>query len=96
MTHARLDGGPGLQYPVPDAAHPGTDFLFDDRFPTPDGRARMVPVEFLPPAEPGLLEGRGPRGAFLDEVEQERAVFERVSAVASDARRRDEAMRGHR
>jgi hypothetical protein len=32
----------------------------------------------IPPAEPGLLERRGPEGAFLDEVEQERIVFERV------------------
>ena len=32
----------------------------------------------LPPAEPGLLERRGPDGAFLDEVEQERIVYQRV------------------
>src|SRR5204863_151145 len=49
--HARLDGGPGLQYPVPDANHPGTSFLFDDRFPTTDGKAVFHAVEFLPPAE---------------------------------------------
>ena len=29
----------------------GRDFLFDDQFPTPDGRAQFVPVEYLPPAE---------------------------------------------
>jgi formate dehydrogenase major subunit len=51
VSHARLDGTGGLQYPVPDRAHGGTAFLFDDRFPTTDGRAHMVPVEFLPPAE---------------------------------------------
>jgi formate dehydrogenase major subunit len=51
VSHQRLDGGPGLQYPVPDANHPGTDFLFDDAFPTPDGKAVFHPVEFLPPAE---------------------------------------------
>jgi len=51
VTHARLDGGPGLQYPVPDANHPGTAFLFDDRFPTADGKAVFHAVEFLPPAE---------------------------------------------
>jgi formate dehydrogenase major subunit len=50
VSHARLEG-PGLQYPVPDASHPGTAFLFADGFPTADGRARFVPVEFLPPAE---------------------------------------------
>jgi predicted molibdopterin-dependent oxidoreductase YjgC len=51
VSHARLDGNGGLQYPVPTAEHPGTAFLFDDSFPTPDGKGRFVPVEFLPPAE---------------------------------------------
>ena len=50
VSHARLAGS-GLQYPVPDATHPGTAFLFDDRFPTANGRATFVPVEYLPPAE---------------------------------------------
>jgi len=40
-----------IQYPVPDADSEGTPFLFADSFPTPDGRAIMVPVEFLPPSE---------------------------------------------
>lgn len=51
ITHARLDESGGLQYPVADRTHPGTAFLFDDRFPTADGKATLVPVEFLPPAE---------------------------------------------
>ncbi|HEX5076465.1 MAG TPA: formate dehydrogenase subunit alpha [Gemmatimonadaceae bacterium] len=51
VSHARLDGGPGLQYPVPDENHPGTAFLFDERFPTRDGKAVFHAVEFLPPAE---------------------------------------------
>jgi formate dehydrogenase major subunit len=52
VSHARLrEHRGGLQYPVPDANHPGTAFLFDDRFPTPDGRATLVPVEYLPAAE---------------------------------------------
>jgi formate dehydrogenase major subunit len=51
VAHRRLDGTGGLQYPVPHAEHPGTAFLFDDRFPTPDGKAVFHPVEFLPPAE---------------------------------------------
>jgi formate dehydrogenase major subunit len=51
VSHARLDGTGGLQYPVPTFDHPGTAFLFDDAFPTPDGKATFVPVEFLPPAE---------------------------------------------
>jgi predicted molibdopterin-dependent oxidoreductase YjgC len=51
VSHSRLDGNGGLQYPVPHADHPGTDFLFDDQFPTKDGKATFVGVEFLPPAE---------------------------------------------
>jgi predicted molibdopterin-dependent oxidoreductase YjgC len=51
ITHARLDETGGLQYPVDHATHPGTAFLFGDRFPTADGKATLVPVEFLPPAE---------------------------------------------
>ncbi len=41
----------GLQYPVPEPGHPGTAFLFDQRFPTVDGRGCFVPVEYLPPSE---------------------------------------------
>ena len=51
VSHARLDGGAGLQYPVHHAEHPGTSFLFDEAFPTKDGKATFVAVEFLPPAE---------------------------------------------
>ena len=52
VSHARLaERVGGLQYPVPDAAHEGTPFLFDDHFPTADGRARFHPVTYLPPAE---------------------------------------------
>ncbi len=52
ISHERLrERIGGLQYPVPDATHEGTDFLFADRFPTADGRALLVAVEYLPPAE---------------------------------------------
>ena len=51
VSHARLDETGGLQYPVIDDKHMGTDFLFGDRFPTADGRGSFVGVEFLPPAE---------------------------------------------
>jgi len=50
VTYDRLEGA-GLQYPIPDRNHPGTSFLFDDRFPTDDGRARFVPVQYAPPVE---------------------------------------------
>src|SRR4029078_10845201 len=51
VSHARLQESKGLQYPVLDYEHPGTDFLFADAFPTADGKGNFVPVEFLPPAE---------------------------------------------
>ena len=50
VTYPRLDFA-GLQYPVPDAAHPGTPFLFAESFPTADGRATLTPVRYLPPSE---------------------------------------------
>ena len=50
ITYPALRGA-GLQYPVPERGHPGTPFLFADRFPTATGRAKMVPVEYLPPTE---------------------------------------------
>jgi len=50
VTYARLEGA-GLQYPVPTADHPGTAFLFADRFPTADGKAKFIPVEYTDPVE---------------------------------------------
>jgi predicted molibdopterin-dependent oxidoreductase YjgC len=41
----------GLQYPVTSTDSNGTAFLFGDRFPTPDGRGRLIAVEYLPPSE---------------------------------------------
>src|SRR5438552_2986836 len=48
VTYDRLEGA-GLQYPVPTAESPGTAFLFENRFPTADGKAIFVPVEYAPP-----------------------------------------------
>ena len=50
VTYDRLEGA-GLQYPVPTADSPGTAFLFDQRFPTADGKGTFVPVEYAPPVE---------------------------------------------
>jgi predicted molibdopterin-dependent oxidoreductase YjgC len=50
VRYERLEGA-GLQYPVPTPDHAGTAFLFDDRFPTADGKAVFVPVEYAPPVE---------------------------------------------
>jgi formate dehydrogenase major subunit len=50
VTYAALEGA-GLQYPVPTQGHPGTAFLFDEAFPTADGKATFVAVEYTDPAE---------------------------------------------
>jgi formate dehydrogenase alpha subunit len=41
ISHERLKTG-GIQWPCPDASHPGTRFLYSDRFPTEDGRATLT------------------------------------------------------
>jgi formate dehydrogenase alpha subunit len=48
ITYDRIEQV-GLQYPVPDASHPGTPFLFADTFPA--GRGRFFPLEYVPVAE---------------------------------------------
>jgi formate dehydrogenase major subunit len=40
-----------VAYPCPAPDHPGKGVVFEDRFPTPSGRARLVPAEVEPPAE---------------------------------------------
>ncbi len=49
MSHARLEHCGGLQWPCPDADHPGTPVLYRERFPR--GRGRLIPVGHTPPAE---------------------------------------------
>src|SRR5262245_35200671 len=53
VNHTRLlEEGP-LQWPVPHATHRGTPGLYrDGRFPTADGRARLLAVEHDPLVEP--------------------------------------------
>jgi len=41
----------GLSWPCPEVVHPGTPILHAEAFPTPDGRARIVPVRHTLPAE---------------------------------------------
>jgi predicted molibdopterin-dependent oxidoreductase YjgC len=50
ISHSRLDGA-GLQYPVDNAQHPGTAFLFDKSFPTVDGKAVFHATEYAPHGE---------------------------------------------
>ena len=51
VRYANLRKKGGLQYPVISPDSDGTSFLFADRFPTPDGRARFIGVEYLPSSE---------------------------------------------
>jgi assimilatory nitrate reductase catalytic subunit len=51
ITYERLDAGEALHWPCPGPGHPGTPRLFADRFAHPDGRARLVAVEYRPAAE---------------------------------------------
>ncbi|MFF4268656.1 molybdopterin oxidoreductase family protein [Streptomyces sp. NPDC001536] len=57
ITYRRLAEENGVFWPCPtadadaEAGHPGTPRLFLDRFATPDGRARFVPVSHRPSAE---------------------------------------------
>jgi anaerobic selenocysteine-containing dehydrogenase len=53
LSHARLEAEGPLQWPCPDADHPGTERLYvDGRFAHADGRARLIAVEHAEPAEP--------------------------------------------
>ncbi len=49
VSHARLERGDRLQWPVPDATHPGTPILHVGRFTR--GKGKFHPVEHLSPAE---------------------------------------------
>ncbi|MEO3862026.1 molybdopterin oxidoreductase family protein [Acrocarpospora sp. B8E8] len=51
ITYERIAAETGVFWPCPAEDHPGTPRPFLDRFATPDGRARMVPVEHRPPVE---------------------------------------------
>ena len=51
LTHENL-GLTGKLWPCPDLETDGTQVLFGDTFPTPDGLGRFVPAEFTPAAEP--------------------------------------------
>jgi formate dehydrogenase major subunit len=47
----RLAAAGSVTYPAADANTPGRDILFGDGYPTPTRRARLVPVDYLPPGE---------------------------------------------
>ncbi|WP_026416559.1 molybdopterin oxidoreductase family protein [Actinomadura oligospora] len=51
ITYERIDREGGVFWPCPSEDHPGTPRPYAERFPTPDGRARFVPVEHRGPDE---------------------------------------------
>ena len=54
MTWERIEETGGIFWPcptTPEGNHPGTPRLFEERFAHPDGRARLHPIEWHPPAE---------------------------------------------
>ncbi|MEV0096686.1 molybdopterin oxidoreductase family protein [Streptomyces sp. NPDC050738] len=51
ITYDRIEAEDGVFWPCPAPGHPGTPRLFLERFATPDGRARFVPVSHRPSAE---------------------------------------------
>jgi assimilatory nitrate reductase catalytic subunit len=52
ITYEKLDREQGIYWPCPEESHPGTPRLFHDRFGHPDGKARFLPVQYRPAAEP--------------------------------------------
>ncbi len=51
ITWEKIDEQGGVFWPCPELDHPGTPRLFTERFGFPNGRARMFPIPYQPPAE---------------------------------------------
>jgi len=51
ITWEKIDEQGGVFWPCPSEDHPGTPRLFTERFGHKDGRAKMFPIKYNPPAE---------------------------------------------
>ena len=51
ISYERIDAEQGVFWPCPSVDHPGTPRLFEQGFPTSDGRASFIRVEHRDPAE---------------------------------------------
>ena len=51
ITWERLERESAVTYPCDAPDRPGNDIVFGDGFPTPDGRAKLVPAVVIPPDE---------------------------------------------
>jgi formate dehydrogenase alpha subunit len=50
ITYERIDKS-GLQWPCPGHEHPGTPYLYNQCFNTPNGKAKFAPIAYRPSAE---------------------------------------------
>jgi len=50
LTYGRI-AEKGLQWPCPSEDHPGTKYLHGEKFATPSGKGKLVPLAFRSPAE---------------------------------------------
>jgi len=51
ITWEKIDEQGGVFWPCPTLDHPGSPRLFTERFGFPDGKAKMFPIKYNPPAE---------------------------------------------
>ncbi|MBX6333441.1 MAG: molybdopterin-dependent oxidoreductase, partial [Gemmatimonadaceae bacterium] len=72
ITYEKIDAQGGVFWPCPSEESAGTPRLFTERFHHPDGRARMIPVTYRPPAEV-------PGGAFPFRLTTGRVVYHYLS-----------------
>ena len=72
ITWEKIDEQGGVFWPCPSLDHPGTPRLFTERFGHPDGKARMFPIPYAPPAEE-------PGGAYPFRLTTGRVVYHYLS-----------------
>jgi assimilatory nitrate reductase catalytic subunit len=51
ISYEKIEAQNGVFWPCPSEEHSGTPRLYEERFGFPDGRARLHPVPYIPPAE---------------------------------------------
>jgi formate dehydrogenase alpha subunit len=50
ITYNRIEKT-GLQWPCPDINHPGTPYFYSEKFNTPSGLGKLMPIKYRPSAE---------------------------------------------
>ena len=51
ITYERLESENSVTYPCDDPNKPGNEIIFNEKFPTANGRGKIVPARLIPPAE---------------------------------------------